>query len=95
MKRFKNKLDDYFKDQFISYVLYDVRIRFHLDNNIIEHKNGMVEIQLKPKHYNKFTTIFEFHKGDSLNHLISLRAVEKSYIDEKIKEINKNDLWEK
>lgn len=95
MKRFKNKLDDYFKEQFINYAFHEVRIRFNLDSNIIEHKNGMVELQLKPKHYNKFTTIFEFHKGDSLNHLISLREVETDFIDKRIKEIDKNDLWRK
>ena len=88
-------LDNYFKNQFINYVFHSVRLLCLLDSNVVEHKNGMVELQLKPKHYNKFTTIFRFHKGDSLNHLISLRTIEKDYIMDKIKEIEKEDLWNK
>lgn len=95
MKWLKNKLDDYFKMQFINYAFDDVRIGFNLDFNILEHKNGMVELQLKPRHYNKFTTIFRFHKGDSLNHLISLRSAEKDFIRKRIIKTIEEDLWEK
>ena len=95
MKLIDKILDNYFKEQFINYVLNEVRIMFKLDTNIIEHKDGEIEIQFKPRHYNVYTTVLQFHKGDSLNWLINLRSSSKNHIVEKIRELDKTSSWQK
>lgn len=95
-KKIVNKyLDNYYADKFIKYISREIRIRFMLDIEVVEHKNGMIEINAKPTHYNKYTDILDFHKGDSLNHLVSLREAETEYVLERIKKLNKDDSWHK
>ena len=88
-------LDNYFANQFINYVIKDIRLRHFLDTEVERHKNGMIVIKAKPEHYKNYTTLLEFHRGDSLNHLISLRTIERDFVRERIKELQKNDGWKK
>lgn len=95
MKILDKMLDEYFKKQFIKYVIDEVNIRYLLDSNIVEDKDGQVKIQFKPKHYINYTTVLDFHKGDSLNWLISLRNSASNFVLHRIEEIDKKQLWEK
>lgn len=95
MKIIKRILDNYFKNQFVNYVISIVKSRYALDSNIIEYKNGYVEIQFKPKYYKNFTTILSFHKGDSLNWLINLRESASNFIMSEIERIDEKQLWSK
>lgn len=95
MKILDKMLDEYYKKQFIKYVIDEVKIRYILDSNIVEDKDGQVKIQFKPKHYINYTTVLDFHKGDSLNWLISLRNSASNFILRRIEEIDKKQQWEK
>ena len=101
MRIIDNILDEYFCKNLVKDILYRIRISFNLDTKVEYKKNKMgkpytqVIIYAKPKHYNKYTKLFDWTKGDSLNHLTNLRSAERSYILEKIKEISKNDSWDK
>ena len=88
-------LDNYYTDKFIKHILLAIRSRYFLDTRVDKYKNGMVYIMVKPSHYNKHTTILQFHKGDSLNHLVNLREVETKYVIERIDELSKSDGWSK
>ena len=88
-------LDNYYTDKFIKHLLLAIRNRYFLDTSIKQYKNGMVRIMVKPAHYNKYTSILDFHKGDSLNHLVNLREIETEYVIERIEELSKNDSWSK
>ena len=95
MKILEKILDNYYKKQFIKYVIDEVNIRYMLDSNIVEDKDGQVKIQFKPKHYINYTTVLNFHKGDSLNWLISLRNSASNVILHSIEEIDKKQQWVK
>ena len=103
MKIIDNILDNYYTKQLIKEILHEIKIRFNLDTKIeyIKSKkpNGKqytrVNIYAKPRHYKTYTHIFDFLKGDSFNHLTNLKCVEKSYITEEIKRIDKDNLWNK
>ena len=95
MKILEKILDNYYKKQFIQYVIDEVNIRYMLDSNIVEDKDGQVKIQFKPKHYINYTTVLNFHKGDSLNWLISLRNSASKVILHRIEEIDKKQQWVK
>jgi phosphomannomutase len=56
-----------------------------------EEKNGMCHLYLKPKKYQNYTLFLDWHKGDSLNHLINLQKIEINYILQKIKNMTDND----
>lgn len=45
MKILEKILDNYYKKQFIKYVIDEVNIRYMLDSNIVEDKDGQVKIQ--------------------------------------------------
>lgn len=95
-KKIVNKyLDDYYTDKFIKHILLAIRNKYFLDTRVEQHKNGMVFIKVKPTHYNKYTNILQFHKGDSLKHLVNLREVETKCVIETIDELSKNDSWSK
>lgn len=101
MKIIENILDDYFTKKLIEDIFYRIRISFSLDTKVEYQKNKMgkrytqVILYAKPKHYTRYTKLFDFAKGDSLNHLTNLKCAEKSYILDKIKKIDKENLWEK
>lgn len=101
MKILENKLDDYFTKQLIKEILYNIKIRFNLDTKVEYKKNKMgkeytqVIISAKPRHYVNYTKIVDFVKGDAFNHLTYLKCAEKSFINEKIEKLNKEDLWVK
>jgi hypothetical protein len=92
---FEKYLNSYYSNKFIEYILKEINFRFMLDTEVRKHKNGMIEIFAKPYHYNIYTWLFSFHKGDSLNHLVSLRDIEKDFIFKKIEDLGKNDSWRK
>ena len=94
-KLLNNYLDNYYTNKFIEYISRQIRFRFNLDIEVKKYKNGMVDINAKPTHFNKFTHLLEFHKGDSLNHLVSLRDIETELVIEKINDLNKTDEWKK
>lgn len=103
MKIIDNILDNYYTKQLIKEILHEIKIRFNLDTKIeyIKSKKPKgkqytrVNIYAKPRHYKTYTHIFDFLKGDSFNHLTNLKCVEKSYITEEIKRIDKDNLWNK
>ena len=101
MKLIDNILDDYFARNLIKEIEYNIRIRNNVDTKIEYKKNPMgraytkIKIMAKPKHYKNYTEIYYFIKGDSLNHLTNLKCAEQDYITEKIKKIDKEDLWNK
>lgn len=103
MKIIDNILDNYYTKQLIKDILHEIKIRFNLDTKIeyIKSKKPKgkqytrVNIYAKPRHYKTYTHIFDFLKGDSFNHLTNLKCAEKSYITEKIKRIDKDNLWNK
>lgn len=96
LKKIVNRyLDSYYTDKFIKHITIAIRNRYFLDTRVDQFKNGMVYIMVKPSHYNKYTIILQFHKGDSLNHLVNLREVEKEYVIKMIDEFSKNDSWNK
>lgn len=103
MKIIDNILDNYYTKQLIKEILYEIKIRFILDTKIEYEQNKIVKgkkytrvhIYAKPRHYKTYTHIFDFLKGDSFNHLTYLKCAEKSYITEKIKRIDKDNLWNK
>lgn len=88
-------LDSYYTDKFIKRITLAIQQRHFLDVMTEQYKNGTVSIKVKPAHYNKYTTILQFHKGDSLNHLVNLREVEKEYVIKMIDELSKSDSWNK
>ena len=88
-------LDNYYADKFTKHIITTIRDKYFLDVIVEQFKNGMVYIMVKPNHYNKYTIILDFHKGDSLNHLVNLREVETKYVIERINELSKNDSWNK
>lgn len=103
MKVIDNILDNYYTKQLIKEILHEIKIRFNLDTKI-EYKKSkkpkgkqytQVHIYAKPRHYKTYTHILVFLKGDSFNHLTYLKCAEKSYITEKIKRIDKDNLWNK
>lgn len=101
MKIINNILDNYFCENLIKDILYNIRIRFNLDTKVEYEKSSMgkaytrIKILVKPRHYKTYTEIFNFVKGDSLNHLTYLKCAEKNYITEKIRKIDKENLWNK
>jgi hypothetical protein len=101
MKLIDNILDDYFTKNLIKEIKYNIRIRNNVDTKIEYEKSSMgkaytkIKILAKPRHYKNYTEIFYFIKGDSLNHLTSLKCAEKDYITEKIRKIDKENLWRK
>ena len=96
LKKLLNKyLDNYYTDKFIEYILKQIRLRFNLSIEVEKFKNGMVNINVKPPHFTKFTNLLSFHKGDSLNHLVSLRDIETEFVIEKINDLYKVDGWRK
>ena len=103
MKIIDNILDNYYTKQLIKEILHEIKIRFNLDTKIeyIKSKKPKgkqytrVNIYAKPRHYKTYTHILDFLKGDSFNHLTNLKCAEKSYITEKIKRIDKDNLWNK
>ena len=88
-------LDNYYTDKFIRHITLVIRNRYFLDIEVEQYKNGMVYIKVKPTHYNKYTNILDFHKGDSLNHLVNLREIETEYVIKRINELSKDDSWSK
>ena len=88
-------LDYYYSTKFIEYILREIHFRFRLDTEVRKHKNGRIEIFAKPQHYNAYTMLLDFHEGDSLNHLVSLRDIERDFVIKKIKDLDKNDGWRK
>lgn len=99
MKIIDNILDDYFAKNLIKEIKYNIHLRYNLDTKIEYEKNSMgkeytkIKIMAKPKHYKNYTEIYYFIKGDSLNHLTNLKCAEKDYITERIREIDKENLW--
>lgn len=103
MKVIDNILDNYYTEKLINEILYEIKIKFNLDTKV-EYKQikilkrkqyTLVHIYAKPRHYKTYTSIFKFLKEDSFNKLINLKSSEKSYITEKIKRIDKDNLWNK
>lgn len=100
MKVIDNILDNYYTKQLIKEILYEIKIRFNLDTKVEYEQNKIlkgkkytrVHIYAKPRHYKTYTHIFDFLKG---KHLTYLKCAEKSYITEKIKRIDKDNLWNK
>lgn len=103
MKVIDNILDNYYTKQLIKEILHEIKIRFNLDTKVEYEKNKklkenqyiQVHIYVKPRHYKTYTHILDFFKGNSFNHLTYLKCAEKSYIIEKIKRIDKDNLWNK
>ncbi len=103
MKVIDNILDNYYTKKLIKDILYEMKIIFDLDTKIEYEKSKKpkgkqytrVHIYAKPRHYKTYTHILDFSKGDSFNHLTNLKWAEKSYITEKIKRIDKDNLWNK
>lgn len=101
MKFTDNILNDYFAKNLIKEIEYNIRIRSNVDTKVEYEKSPMgkaytkIIIMAKPRHYKKFTKIYDFVLGDSLNHLTNLKCAEKDYINEKIKRIDKENLWVK
>ena len=98
----KNKLDNYFTNNLIKEIKRDITLRFNVDVKIEYKKNKVklfnnnayteVIILAKPKNYTK---IISFCKGDAFNHLTYLKSAEKSYIQDLIKKLDKEDKWVK
>lgn len=87
----KKLLDNYFNNVFKNNLKREIRIRFNLDIQFEEEKNGMCYLYLKPKKYQNYTLFLNWHKGDSLNHLINLKKIEIDYIIERLKNMTDND----
>lgn len=51
----------------------------------------MCYLYLKPKKYQNYTLFLDWHKGDSLNHLINLQKIEINYILKKLKNMTDDD----
>ena len=101
MKLIDNILDNYFAKNLIKEIEHNIHIRNNVDTKVEYEKNSMgkaytkIKILAKPRHYKNYTEIFYFIKGDSLNHLTNLKCAEKDYITEKIRKIDKQNLWNK
>lgn len=101
MKIIDNILDDYFSRKLIEYIITNIRLNFNVDIRTEYKKNKMgkqytqINILVKPRHYNTYTPIFDFIKGDSFNHLTSLKSAEKDYILKRLREIDTEDGWNK
>lgn len=87
----KKLLDNYFNNVFKNNLKREIIIRFNLDIQFEEEKNGMCYLYLKPKKYQNYTLFLNWHKGDSLNHLINLKKIEIDYIIERLKNMTDND----
>lgn len=87
----KKLLDNYFNNVFKNNLKREIIIRFNLDIQFEEERNGMCYLYLKPKKYQNYTLFLNWHKGDSLNHLINLKKIEIDYIIERLKNMTDND----
>lgn len=84
-------LNNYFNELFKRNLKREIALIFNLDIKFGEEKNGMCHLYLKPKKYQNYTLFLDWHKGDSLNHLINLQKIEIKYILQKIKNMTDND----
>lgn len=100
-----NILDNYFTENLIKEIKRHVEFRFNVDikaeykkhkiKNYNNNKYTEVCIYAKPRHYENYTKIISFCKGDSFNHLTNLKCAEKSYIIDLIEKLYKEDGWKK
>lgn len=84
-------LNNYFNELFKKNLKREIVLRFNLDIKFEEEKNGMCYLYLKPKKYQNYTLFLDWHKGDSLNHLINLQKIEIDYILKKLKNMTDDD----
>ena len=87
----KKLLDNYFNNVLKKSLKREIIIRFNLDIQFEEERNGVCCLYLKPRKHQKYTLFLTWHKGDSLNHLINLQEVEIDYILEKIRNMKDKD----
>ena len=92
---FEKCLDSYYSTKLIEYILTDINLRFMLDTEVKKCKGGIVELYAKPHHYNVYTMLFGFRKGNALNHLVDLRTIEQDFIFKNIEDLSKSDSWRK
>lgn len=84
-------LNNYFNELFKKNLKREIVLRFNLDIKFEEEKNGICYLYLKPKKYQNYTLFLDWHKGDSLNHLINLQKIEINYIIKRLKNMADND----
>lgn len=84
-------LNNYFNELFKRNLKREIVLRFNLDIKFEEEKNGMCYLYLKPTKYQNYTLFLDWHKGDSLNHLINLQKIEINYILKKLKNMTDDD----